>query len=39
MFIHTNQPLITSFYIKKVPNFPQLAMSKRRSAIFCAKGV
>ena len=39
MFIHTNQPLITSFYIKKVPIFAELAMSQRWSAIFCAEGV
>ena len=38
MFIHTNQPLITSFYIKKVPIFAELAMSQRWSAIFCATG-
>ena len=25
MFIHTNQPLITSFYIKKVPNFSRVS--------------
>ena len=25
MFIHTNQPLITSFYIKKVPNFCRIS--------------
>ena len=31
MLIHTNQPLITSFYIKKVPIFAELAMS-----LFCA---
>ena len=29
MFIHTNQPLITSFYIQKVPIFAELAMSQR----------
>ena len=38
MFIHTNQPLITSFYIKKVPIFAELAMSERWSTIFCATG-
>ena len=38
MFIHTNQPLITWFYIKKVPIFVELAMSQRWSAIFCATG-
>ena len=27
MFIHTNQPLITSFYIKKVPIYAELAIS------------
>ena len=32
MFIHTNQPLITSFYIKKVPIFAELARSRRWSA-------
>ena len=25
MFIHTNQPLITSFYIKKVPIFDRIS--------------
>ena len=35
----TNQPLITSFYIKKVPIFAKLAISQRSSAIFCATGV
>ena len=39
MFIHTNQPLITSFYTKKVSIFAELAMSQRCSAIFCATGV
>ena len=39
MFIHTNQRLIGSFYVKKVPIFSELAMSKRCSAIFCATGV
>ena len=34
MFIHTNQPLITSFYIF----FAEVAMSQRWSAIFCATG-
>ena len=38
MFIQTNQPLITSFYIKKVPIFAELAISQRWSAIFCATG-
>ena len=38
MFIHTNQLLITSFYIKKYLFFAELAMSQRRSAIFCATG-
>ena len=33
MFIHTNQPLITSFYIKKYLFFAELAMSQRWSAI------
>ena len=37
MFIHTNQPLITSFYIKK-DFFAELAMSQRWSAIFCETG-
>ena len=36
---HTNQPLITSFYIQKLPIFAELAMSQRLSAIFCATGV
>ena len=39
IFIYTNQPLITSFYIKKVPIFAELAISQRLSAIFCATGV
>ena len=39
MFIHTHQTLITSFYIKKVPIFSQLAMSQPWSAIFWAMGV
>ena len=39
MFIHSNQTLITSFNIKEVPIFPELTMSKRWSAIFCATGV
>ena len=34
MFIHTNQHLFTSFYIKKYLFFPELAMSQRWSAIF-----
>ena len=43
MFIYTNQPLIRSFYIKKVPIFCRMthsewAMSQRWSAIFCATG-
>ena len=38
MFIHTNQLLITSLYIKKVPIFTELAMSQRWSAIFCETG-
>ena len=42
MFIHTNQPLITSFYIEKVPIFAELVMSQRWSAIIlrneCVKG-
>ena len=25
MFIHTNQPLITSFYIKKIPIFRRIS--------------
>ena len=36
MFTHTNQPLITSFYIKKVPIFAELAIRQRGSAIFRA---
>ena len=39
IFIHTNQPLITSFYIKNVPFFAELAMSQRWSAIFCSTAV
>ena len=38
MFIHTNQSLITSFYIKKLLIFAELAMSQRWSALFCATG-
>ena len=38
MFIHTNKPLIKSFYIKKVLYFAELAMSQRWSAIICATG-
>ena len=38
MFIHTNQPLFTSFYIKRYLFFAELAMSQRWSAIFCATG-
>ena len=38
MFIHTNHPLITSFYIKREPIVAELAMSLRWSAIFCATG-
>ena len=38
MFIHTNQPLITSLYLKKIPIFVELAMSQRWSAIFYAMG-
>ena len=33
-----NQPLITSFNIKMYLFFAELAMSQRRSAIFCATG-
>ena len=36
MFIHTNQPLVTSFYIKKSNFFVELAIIQRWSAIFCA---
>ena len=36
MFIHTNQPLIRSFYIKKVSIFAELALTQRWSEIFCA---
>ena len=32
MFIHTNQPLITSFYIKKVPIFCQISADPQFSA-------
>ena len=35
MFIHSNQPLITSFCIKKGTFLAELAMSQRRSAIYC----
>ena len=38
MFIHTDQPLTTSFYIKKYLFFAELAISQRWSAIFCATG-
>ena len=38
MFIQTNQPLITSFYIKKGTFFAKLAMSQRLCAIFCVTG-
>ena len=38
MFIHTNQPLISSFYIKRCLFFAELAMSQRWSALFCATG-
>ena len=38
MFIQTNEPLITSFYVKKVPIFAESAMIQRWSAIFCATG-
>ena len=38
MFIYTNQPLITSFYIKKYLFFAESAMSQRWSAIFYATG-
>ena len=34
MFIHTNQPLITSFYIKRCLFFAELAISQRWSALF-----
>ena len=37
MFIHTNQPIITSFYVKNVPIFAELAMSQRWSAIFAQR--
>ena len=36
MFIHANQPLFTSFYIKEYLFFAEVAMSQRWSAIFCA---
>ena len=39
MFIYTNQPLIISFFIKKVPIFAELAMSQCWFAIFCITGV
>ena len=39
MLIHTNQPLITSIYIKNVPIFAELVMSQRWSALFYATGV
>ena len=38
MFIHTNQPLITSFYIKRYLFFAELGMSQHWSAVFCAAG-
>ena len=38
MFIHTKQPLITSFYIKKLPIFFRMSDDQRWSAIFCATG-
>ena len=38
MFMHTNWPLITSFYIKMYLFFDELAISQRWSAIFCASG-
>ena len=38
IFIHTNQPLFTSFYIKRYLFFAVLVMSQRWSAIFCATG-
>ena len=37
MFIHTNHPSITSFYIKSY-FFAELAMRQHWSAILCAKG-
>ena len=39
MFIHTNQSLITSFYIKRCLFLAELAMSQCWSAIFCVTGV
>ena len=39
MFIHTNQPLIASFYKKRYLFFDELTISQRWSAIFCATGV
>ena len=39
IIINSNQPLITSFHIKKYLFFAELAMSQRWSAIFCATGV
>ena len=39
MFIHTKQPLITSFYIKRYQLFAELAMSQRWSTIFYETGV
>ena len=38
MFIHTNQLLITSFYIKRYLFIAELAMSQRWSVIFSATG-
>ena len=38
MFIHTNLPLISWFYIKRYLFFAELAMSQRWSAVFCATG-
>ena len=38
MFIQTNQPLFTSFYIKKYLFFAELAVSQRLFAFFCTTG-
>ena len=38
MFIHTNQPLIKAFYIKRYSFSAELAMSQHWSVLFCATG-
>ena len=39
MFIHTHQPFVRIFMLKKYLFFAELAISQRWSAIFCATGV